>query len=392
MNRILFLITSILFAYSAPLHAENEEKRPFVSLLTCSPAEEVYELFGHTALRYCNPQKGYDIVFNYGVFDFNEPGFVSKFVSGETDYMLVAIDYPFFIQEYELRGSQVTEQVLAFDSVQMERFIAKLRMNCHPANRIYRYNYFYNNCTTKARDIIETSLGNGEKIKYNHSQEQTTFREEVHRFTHVSPWYKFGIDLLLGYKADITQEGRTLQFIPSTLMKDIATATIVTDSDSLKPLMAEENILSEEIYADDKATILFTPELAFALLLILTLAATYIERKKKITFWGIDLCLLTTQGMAGALITYMVFCSSHPTVDSNMLLILLNPLPLLILPIYIYNVVKHRKQQIMWLQAATSALFLAVGPFLPQDFPTPIYMFATTQLIRSLSIITQKQK
>ena len=114
--------------------------------------------------------------------------------------------------------------------------------------------------------------------------------------------------------------------------------------------------------------------------------------KKKITFWGIDLCLLTTQGMAGVLITYMVFCSSHPTVDSNMLLILLNPLPLLILPIYIYNVVKHRKQQIMWLQAATSALFLAVGPFLPQDFPTPIYMFATTQLIRSLSIITQKQK
>ena len=97
----------------APLQAAKSAERTYVSLLTCSPGDEVYAYFGHTALRYYNPDKNLDLVFNYGVFDFSEPGFVAKFVLGETDYMLGVIDYPYFIQEYAMRGSGVVDLILS---------------------------------------------------------------------------------------------------------------------------------------------------------------------------------------------------------------------------------------------------------------------------------------
>lgn len=371
-----------------PCHKVKGNERTYVSLLTCSPGDEVYAYFGHTALRYCNPDKKIDLVFNYGVFDFSEPGFVAKFVSGKTDYMLGVIDYPYFIQEYAMRGSEVTEQVLALDSTQEERFFALLRENYRPSNRIYRYNYFYNNCTTKARDIIEAAVAPDGEIKYATTEECPTFRDVVHRFTEVSPWYTFGIDLLLGYEADIRQDARTLQFIPSTLMGDFSKATI----NGTLPLVANESKLIEKIEDESDEKSPFTPEVAFTLLLIATLLNIFIERRKKKIFWGIDALLLTTQGIAGMLITYMLLFSTHPTVGSNQLALLLNPLPLFILPVYIYEIKKGRAPRAMWLQAVIATLFLVEAPFLTQQFPTAIYLFAMTLLIRSLSIITNNKR
>ena len=373
-----------------PCHKVKGNERTYVSLLTCSPGDEVYAYFGHTALRYCNPDKKIDLVFNYGVFDFSEPGFVAKFVSGKTDYMLGVIDYPYFIQEYAMRGSEVTEQVLALDSTQEERFFALLRENYRPGNRIYRYNYFYNNCTTKARDIIEAAVAPDGEIKYATTEECPTFRDVVHRFTEVSPWYTFGIDLLLGCEADIRQDARTLQFIPSTLMGDFTKATI--GGNNTRALVANESKLIEKIEDESDEKSPFTPEVAFTLLLIATLLNIFIERIKKKIFWGIDALLLTTQGIAGMLITYMLLFSTHPTVGSNQLALLLNPLPLFILPVYIYEIKKGRAPRAMWLQVVIATLFLVAAPFLTQQFPTAIYLFAMTLLIRSLSIITNNKR
>lgn len=373
-----------------PCHKVKGNERTYVSLLTCSPGDEVYAYFGHTALRYCNPDKKIDLVFNYGVFDFSEPGFVAKFVSGKTDYMLGVIDYPYFIQEYAMRGSEVTEQVLALDSTQEERFFALLRENYRPGNRIYRYNYFYNNCTTKARDIIEAAVAPDGEIKYATTEECPTFRDVVHRFTEVSPWYTFGIDLLLGCEADIRQDARTLQFIPSTLMGDFTKATI--GGNNTRALVANESKLIEKIEDESDEKSPFTPEAAFTLLLIATLLNIFIERRKKKIFWGIDALLLTTQGIAGMLITYMLLFSTHPTVGSNQLALLLNPLPLFILPVYIYEIKKGRAPRAMWLQAVIATLFLVAAPFLTQQFPTAIYLFAITLLIRSLSITTNNKR
>ena len=128
-----------------------------VSLLTCAPGSEIYSLFGHTALRYENPAKGEDWVFNYGLFSFDTPNFVYRFVKGETDYQLGVIPYRYFEGEYAMRGSSVYQQELNLTDKEKENVIRLLRENYLPANRVYRYNYFYDNCTTRARDKVAMS-------------------------------------------------------------------------------------------------------------------------------------------------------------------------------------------------------------------------------------------
>ena len=391
MSRLIVVILCFIAVLFAPLQAAKGTERTYVSLLTCSPGDEVYAYFGHTALRYCNPDKNLDLVFNYGVFDFSEPGFVAKFVLGETDYMLGVIDYPYFIQEYAMRGSGVVEQVLAFDSLQCERLFSLLRDNYRPVNRVYRYNYFYNNCTTKARDIIEEALADAGGIEYRGCDGAPTFRETVHRFTAVSPWYSLGIDLLLGSEADDAPGARVLQFIPSTLMRDFSSAVIPAAADSLVPLVQCTNKLLEPANEAEDSFSFFTPNLLFALILLLVTMLTYVGYRKGRLFWAVDAALLLVQGVAGALVTFMVLFSVHPTVGSNLLVLLLNPLPLVLLPILIYNAIKKRKLNIMWMQTIMVAQFLILSPFIPQYIPAAIYMFAVTLLIRSL-YITHKRK
>jgi hypothetical protein len=382
MRRVFTLFILMLIASFVPLRAVNGADGAVVSLLTCSPGEEVYAFFGHTALRYQNRAKGLDVVFNYGVFDFQTPNFVGKFVLGETDYMLGATDFPYFIQEYAMRGSRVTEHRLALDSVQVEHLFGLLRDNYRPANRVYRYNYFYNNCTTKARDIVESAVAPDATIVYPSVEKNESFRDAVHRFTAVSPWYSFGIDLLLGAEADAPQDARRLQFIPSVLMGDFESATIVR-GDSARRLVEAVEVLVEE----DRLPVaisFFTPNLCFALLLLLVVLVTYSGYRRGRIYWAVDVVLLLVQGVAGVLIAFMVMFSVHPTVGSNMLIMLLNPMPLLLLPLLLYAVIRRRRPYVMWLQSATVLLFLAMAPFVPQYFPLPVYLFAAALLVRSL--------
>lgn len=374
-------------AFFAPLQWARSAEHSYVSLLTCSPGDEVYSFFGHTALRYCNPDKKLDLVFNYGVFDFSQPGFVPKFVLGETDYMLGVVEYPYFIQEYAMRGSGVVEQVLALDSIQQQMLMKLLLENYRPENRVYRYNYFYSNCTTKARDIIEEALAEVGGVEYSVCDSEVTFREAIHTFTKVSPWYSFGIDLLLGCEADVAPGARVMQFIPSTLMRDISTAVIPVEKDSVVQLVARTNNLLEPVNESENNTLLFTPNILFTLLLLLVVAITCIEYRKKKLFWVVDVLLLLVQGLSGLLITFMVLFSVHPTVGSNMLVLIFNPLPLFLLPIFIYNIIKHRKHNIMWMQVIMVAQFLLLSPIIAQYIPAAIYLFAITLLIRSLYII-----
>lgn len=129
------------------------------SLLTCAPGNEIYALFGHTAIRYQNFSRGVDLVFNYGMFSFNTPHFVYRFVKGETDYQLGITPYPYFESEYAFRGSSVYQQVLNLTYSEKMSLLKLLQDNYLPENRIYRYNYFYDNCTTRARDQIKRLSG-----------------------------------------------------------------------------------------------------------------------------------------------------------------------------------------------------------------------------------------
>lgn len=182
------------------------------SLLTCAPGSEIYALFGHTAIRYQNFSKGVDLVFNYGMFSFDTPHFVYRFVKGETDYQLGITPYSYFESEYAFRGSSVYQQVLNLTYLEKISLLKLLQDNYLPENRVYRYNYFYDNCTTRARDQIERSIQG--KVVYPSVDWHKTFRGIVHEFTKGSPWDELGIDLCLGAEADKPIDLRQQMFAP----------------------------------------------------------------------------------------------------------------------------------------------------------------------------------
>lgn len=368
----------LLIAVALLLTPSFAQDRREVSLLTCSPGEEVYAHFGHTALRVKDPTRRADIVFSYGIFSFDEPNFVWRFILGETDYLLGAIDYPYFVAEYRERGSGVTEQTLALDSLQKDAIIAALIENLHPQNRVYRYNFLYNNCTTKARDKIFGIFGSNIAYPTPSIGDSVTFRDIVHQFTDKYPWYQLGMDMLLGAPADTIATRNSAQFAPIIFMQELSGATV-----GGKPIIQEER---ECVAATEKKMTRnnLTPFNASLLLLLFTLIVMLCERRTKKTYLLWDAFLMTIQGASGIVLTIMVLFSQHPTVNENWLLIWLNPLPLILLPILIYKVIKKQRTTIMWVQTAMVAGFIAASPFLPQYIPAALFPCAIALIARSL--------
>ena len=171
-----------------------------VSLLTCSPGQEVYSLYGHTAIRCVDFARGKDIVFNYGVFSFSQPYFIWRFVLGQCDYMVDAVYFDGFIRSYTERGSRVTEQILQLSGEEARMMMAYLIWNCRPENREYRYNFLYNNCTTMVRDVIERCVRG--RVIYPARLPQRTTRDILHEYTQGHPWAAEGDDFLLGSAVD----------------------------------------------------------------------------------------------------------------------------------------------------------------------------------------------
>ena len=160
MKKNIFLLFLLFTAVSLQAQYPLLSKDAEISLLTVSPSEdEVYTVYGHTALRVRDASKKLDTVFNYGIFDFSKPNFIYRFAKGETDYRLAAQYTRDFLIEYEMRGSEVTEQILDIDSAGKARIWEALMINNRPENRVYRYNFFFDNCATRPAAIIEKLAG-----------------------------------------------------------------------------------------------------------------------------------------------------------------------------------------------------------------------------------------
>ena len=379
MKRI-FLILCCCVLLAAPARADKEH----FSVLTCSPGDEAYSLFGHTALRYVNAGKGIDVVFNYGYFDFDSPDFMWRFIMGDTDYWVGAVPFDCFIPEYAERGSEVAEQVLNLSPEQEAHLLSALLKNTRRENRVFRYNYFSSNCTTKARDILLGSLGDGCTIAYNAAPASpSTLRENLALKTAAHPWYAFGVDVILGSDIDREASREERQFVPSNLMTDFANASIVGKDGSRVPLVKATNIIARENKpAPAKSN--FTPFNASLLLLIFTLVVMLCELRKKKTYWGWDILLMLMQGAAGCMILFMWIFSQHPAVDANYAIILLNPLALLLMPIMVYRIIRHKSPVLAWVQTAFVLLFFLSAVTGLQSYPAPLYFCALALLSRSL--------
>lgn len=316
-----------------------------VSLLTCSPHDEIYSLYGHTAIRYEDKASKTDIVVNYGMFSFKKPFFVARFVLGLTDYEMGIQDFNDFCYEYQYFGSQVTQQEINLTPEEKGQLLKALQDNYANA-RVYRYNYFYNNCTTKARDIILKSV-NG-KIEYkNGIDKSVSFRDLIHGCNANYSWASFGNDLLLGFKADMQTTREEQQFLPDNLMRDFDQAKIVSADGSSRPLVKNtEIIVRGNDYAIAGKTKV-TPQFVFITLLILIAAIVVAEFKTKKRFLWLDITLLLASGLAGLILFVMLF-SEHPTTSTNLQIFILCPLNLYWAIYIIKNKRNERKLRKAW--------------------------------------------
>ncbi|HIZ04522.1 MAG TPA: DUF4105 domain-containing protein [Candidatus Phocaeicola gallistercoris] len=384
MAKIKIILLSFFAIISASLYALNGDSIRF-SLLTCEPGEEIYSLFGHTAIRYENFTRQEDYVFNYGMFSFRTPHFIYRFVKGETDYELGVTPYLYFQAEYAFRGSAVYQQVLNLTQLEKERLLMLLRENYLPENRVYRYNYFYDNCTTRARDCIEACI-DGLVVYPDSLGGNKTFRSIVHEFTALSYWDELGIDFCLGKEADDVITKREQMFAPF-YMKYYASKAYIIDKDSnrRRPFVLDEKVIVEGDKAFSEAGFFMSPMVCALLFLALNVVIAYLQWRNIRIYWGWDILLYASQGIAGCIITFLVFFSIHPTVNSNWLIVLFNPIPLLYLPIMIYREITHKKDWYHVVNLVYLTIFIVIFFTCRQKINLTILPLALSLLVNAAS-------
>jgi len=378
-----FLIFLLLLLRFEGASAQSAVDSIETSLLTCSPGTEVYSLYGHTALRVRNYTRNLDLVFNYGVFSFNTPHFVWRFVLGQCDYEVCAFFFDGFLQEYIDRGSSVLEQKLNLTPEENDLLFRNLMVNVLPKNKTYRYNYLTNNCTTKVRDMVESAI-DGEVV-YPTSPTPRTYRQIIHRFTEDSPWMELGNDLLLGAACDTVLDDHSAMFVPNELSSYFGKAMILDTLGNRRSLVGSEDVLVPMGKQFAEPGFPLRPFVVGVLFALLCLAVALVEYRTRNMWWMLDALLMFLQGIAGCLICFMFFFSEHPTVDSNWQLWVLNPLPLFCIP---WVIGKARKGQVCayhYLNTPSLTLFILLSAWVPQKFAEIIVPLALGLLIRSAS-------
>ena len=382
-SRCAVLLVSLLLANGTRAHNPAEDTHAnadsvHISLLTCRPRQNVYSLYGHTALRYEDRRNGIDVAVNYGIFSFDKPFFVLRFVFGLTDYEMGIENFENFKSHYAPSGCGVWQQELNLTPAEKQALAAAIALNYEPQNRTYRYNYFYDNCTTRARDIIARNI-NG-KVSYGAApKESPSFRQMIHSYTGGHPWAAFGNDLLLGVKADLPTTRAGQQFLPLNLQKDFTNATITAADGSKRPLITGEGWVLRPESRSHGGGFPLMPGQCAVIFAITVAAMTLTEFFTKKNFWRFDALLIAADGLCGLILLAMVF-SQHPTVSLNFQILLLNPLS----AAYLWTTVKKMREDRTgkWIYAwiICMVLFLLGGFF--QTYAEGMYFVASSLLFR----------
>ena len=327
MRQVIILIFFAIFTLQLNAQDIVFSDSVQVSLITCSPGPEVYAKFGHSGIRVLDKVNGYDFIFNWGIFSFNTENFYYKFIRGKTDYLLGVQYTSDFLPEYKSRNSVVFENVLNLRPSETKRLIEQLLTNYKPENRQYRYNFVFDNCATRPRDIVLGSVDG--RVVFQTSFESKTYRQAIGNYIGDDTWLRFGIDVIFGYQADKNMPQLQSMFLPEILKYEFLNARISNNQyTETRPLVAKTNILVSSEYKEEKlAEFIEKPFYVFTVLLIfIALLSAYeivFEKKHNTIF---DSVLLLATGLAGTLIFFLMFFSVHPLVKYNLNILWLNPL------------------------------------------------------------------
>lgn len=384
VKHLYAIFITVLLLFFAPVHGYAqggvEPDSVHVYLLTCSPHQEVYSLYGHSALRVENRQTGEDIAVNYGMFDFRKPFFVLRFVFGLTDYEMGICPFEVFKREYMYYGSSVCQQELNLNAGEKLRLLAALGKNWLPENRVYRYNYFYDNCTTRVRDIVAANV-DGEVVYDCKVPEGMTFRKMIHGMNEDYPWARLGNDLLLGVGADRQLDMAEYQFLPHSMLSSADSAYIIDKYGNKRAFVkAKDEVVEAGVQCVD-AGFPLTPVQCASIVLALTVCLSVFEWRKGKYLWWYDAVLGCGLALCSIVMVAMLF-SQHPTVSLNAQILLFNPLVLLF---GVRAVADWRKGRLHWLwlvQIVCVCLLFVVYSFGVQWIDMSVRLVALSVLVR----------
>ena len=356
-----------------------------VSIVVFDPGSVIYELEGHAALRVRTPST--DVIYNWGTFDFAAPNFVYRFVKGETDYSMAAAPTAPYLAYYASQGRVTTEQVLDLTPAQKEALLKALRAGMLPQNRVYRYNYVKDNCSTRIiRVLREAAAAGGDSIVLAPAPTglvgtQPTFRSVMRRYHANYPWYQFGIDLALGSGIDKPLEGEQAAFAPVVMRPMAEGATI-----GGRPLVSASGVIlpGEDVTAGSTPWYLTPMAAATVVFMLAVLLSVRDWKRRRVSRW-FDAALFGLFGLAGCLIAFLVFVSSHEATSPNVLILWLNPLCLLVPALIWVRRACGILRAYMALNTLAVAAMLVAAAYSGQHLNGAFYPLIAADIVRSLS-------
>lgn len=293
--------------------AQNDSCTLQISLLTCAPGEELYSTFGHTAIRVRDASNGSDYVFNYGTFEFG-PDFYGKFIRGKLRYFLSVENFNDFQYTYQLESRSIQEQILLLSCAEKQALLQALFRNAQETNRYYRYDFLFDNCTTRARDMIVKQSRQPVVFANILPPQAPTFRNLIHSYLNAGHeyWSKLGIDLLLGAKLDRQVSNAESMFLPEYLLKGVETAQV-----NGRLLAAPPQTLLDLPSPLDQASLL-TPGVVFGFLLVVVLALSFLRKRRvQQALHVFDRVFFFLLGIVGVLLLFMWFGTDHTVCANN---------------------------------------------------------------------------
>jgi hypothetical protein len=377
MRRIFLInLLFILISFNKVLSQSSGDTTAY--LLTCGPGTETYSIYGHSALRIEIPERHLDVIYNWGIFDFDTPNFAWKFAKGRLDYLLAAETLDSFLGAYVFEQRYVFSQKVNLEPQELRKLTELINENIKPENRKYRYDFFYDDCSTRIRDLLEKAVG--EKLKYPPAEtgKIPTFRDMVARYQSPFPWLRFGVDLIMGSTADKKAVFRDRMFLPIDLKNELS-QTFVNRTGKMIPLLQNPEVLVDFRSPVIKQNFFTAPPFVFTLVITLILImASLIKNRKIIRF--IDIAIYSVFSILSVLMIFFNFFTDHLQMKWNLNIIWLNPFILLCLIMLILN-----KPGTIWFRIVfiISAAFLVLQYVLPQDFNFAFSLLTIILLVRS---------
>ncbi len=367
------------------LKADSLSTSAEFSLLTVSPGNELYNCFGHSAFLLIDTVNNVFKNYNYGTFDGYDPNFYTKFVRGKLLYSL-AVENPRELVATAIdENRSITKQVLNLTQVQKQRLVDFLEKNYLIENRYYKYDFFYDNCSSRLRDALVYACGDSLKFNLTAPKEEKSFRGLIDPFLENKRYQDLGMDLGLGLPADKIATPYQYMFLPEHLMNGFAGATININGKEEKLVSIQEPLL---LNTPDTACTPFylKPWFAFWILFFIIFGITYYHHKKELNGYWLDVILFGASGLFGIVILLLWFGTDHGVTIKNYNLIWAVPFHLIAIPMLLMKISPKRMSSYFLINFFVIFFLLIFWNFVPQELNVAIIPFLMALALRSMYI------